>query len=276
MHPILIDFGVRELPLLGETHLFLPTYGVLFAAGALVAWWWFLRRARTLGVEGEEAFNLGFYGLLGGILGAKATLLLVEWRYYLEHPEDLLGSLRSAGVLMGGVLCGALVFVLYARKHGLPLFRLGDAAAAPLALAQAVGRLGCFSAGCCFGKDAPAGFPFPVTFTSAVASAQTGVPLNRPLIPTQILQMANDLLLAAVLTWLWRRKIRPDGSVFWWYVVLYSLTRGILEFWRGDKLRGVYFGGSISTSQILAGCALALGVFMLARGRLRRSAPGAA
>lgn len=276
MHPILIDFGTHTLPFLGETHLFLPTYGFLFATGALLAWWWFMRRARSLGIEGETVFNLGFYALLGGILGAKATLLLVEWRYYLEHPGDLLGSLRSAGVLMGGVICGAVVFAVYARRHGLPLFRLGDAAAAPLALAQAVGRLGCFSAGCCYGKGAPAWFPFPVTFTSDVAAAQTGVPLDRPLVPIQLLQLVGDLALAAILTWLWRRGTRPDGSVFWWYVVLYSLGRATLELGRGDSLRGVYFGGSVSTSQLLAAATFAFGAFMLVRGRLRRSAAGEA
>ncbi len=272
MHPILIDFGTRDLPWLGPTHLFLPTYGLLFATGALVAWWWFMRRAQTLGVEGEPAFNLGFYSLLGGILGAKLTLLLVESRYYWEHPKEILGSLRSAGVLMGGVLCGALVFAYFAKRTGLPLFRLGDAAAAPLAMAQAVGRLGCFAAGCCYGKPAPPGFPCPVTFTSSAAASQTGVPLNVPLIPTQLIQAGNDLVLAIVLTWMWRRRIQPDGSVFWWYVVLYGATRGLIEFWRGDTLRGVWFHGSASTSQILSALAVTFGVAMLIRGRLRSGA----
>lgn len=267
MHPILIDFGTRDLPWLGPTHLFLPTYGLLFATGALVAWWWFMRRARTLGFEGEPAFNLGFYSLLGGILGAKLTLLLVESRYYFDHPGEILGSLRSAGVLMGGVLCGAIVFAAYAKRHKMPLYRLGDAAAAPLAMAQAVGRLGCFSAGCCYGKPAPEGFPFSVTFTSTVANAQTGVPLGLALIPTQTIQAANDLLLAIVLTWMWRRRIQPDGTVFWWYVVLYGATRGLIEFWRGDTLRGVWFHGSASTSQILSLLAVAFGTFMLIRAR---------
>jgi phosphatidylglycerol:prolipoprotein diacylglycerol transferase len=134
MWPVLIDLGTRELPLLGRTHLFLPTYGVLFALGTVLAWWWFVRRARSLGVPDEQVFNLSFYSLLAGIVGAKLTLILLDARAYWQHPADLLGVVRSAGVLLGGVLAGALVFVMYSRRHGLPLFRLADAVAAPLAL----------------------------------------------------------------------------------------------------------------------------------------------
>lgn len=267
MHPILIDFGWHEIPVFGRTHLFLPTYGVLFAAGALLAWWWFMRRARTLHVSEEKVFNLGFYALLAGILGAKTTLILVEWRYYLQHPAEVWGSIRSAGVLMGGVLCGSIVFTLYARRSELPLLRLGDAAAAPLALAQSIGRLGCFSAGCCYGVP---GKRFAITFTDPVAAAQTGVPLNVPLVPTQLLQMGNDLLLAAVLTWLWRRRLATEGAVFWWYVLLYGVTRGIIEFWRGDTVRGLYFDGHASTSQLFAAIAVVFAAVMLLRGRRMR------
>jgi phosphatidylglycerol:prolipoprotein diacylglycerol transferase len=278
VHPILIDLGVRDLPLLGPTHLYLPTYGALFAAAALVAWWWFLRRTRSLGVDPERAFNLSFYGLLGGLLGAKLTLLAVEWRHYAAHPEDLLGSLRSAGVLMGGVAVGALAFVLYALRHRMPLFSLGDAIAAPLALAQSVGRLGCTAAGCCWGVplgDAPW---WSLVFHDPIAAEQTGVPLGIPLFPSQPLQAANDLAIAAVLTWLWRRRERmalPQGAVFWWYLVLYGVTRGILEHWRGDVGRGLWFGARLSTSQILSAVAATVGAAMLVRGaalRRRRTA----
>jgi len=269
MHPILVDFGWFDLPLLGRTHLFLPTYGVLFAAGALTAWWWFLRRARTLPVHEEKVFNLGFYALLAGIVGAKATLIAVEWRYYLDHPREILDSIRSAGVLMGGVLAGSLAFALYARRNRLPLYPLADAVAAPLALAQAVGRLGCFAAGCCYGV--PGRF-CAVTFTDPVAAAQTGVPLNIPLVPTQLIQMGSDLVLAAILSVLWRRKLEPAGAVFWWYVLLYSLTRGVIEFWRGDSVRGVFFHGHASTSQLIAAAAGILAAAMLLRGARARRA----
>lgn len=266
MFPTLIDFGTHNLPLLGEKHLFLPTYGFLFAGGAVLAWWWFMRRGRDLDVSPDSLFNLSFYALLAGIVGAKALLVLLDWRVYLEHPAELLGTLRSAGVLVGGVVAAGLVFTLYARRNGLPLYRLADAIVAPLALAQGIGRLGCFSAGCCWGVPAH-GSGFSVTFTDPMSHAQTGVPLHVPLVPTQLFQMVNDLLLAAILTWLWRRRVKPAGTTLWIYVLLYSVGRGLIEFWRGDVARGLFFGDQVSTTQLFAAAGIVVASVMLLRGR---------
>ncbi|HKQ61070.1 MAG TPA: prolipoprotein diacylglyceryl transferase family protein [Candidatus Polarisedimenticolaceae bacterium] len=270
MYPILKDFGTWNLPGLGPTHLFLPTYGVVFAAAVLLAWTWFLRRGRALGVAEEPLFNLTFYSLLGGIVGAKLLLIAVDWRTYVEHPRELWGSLRSAGVLLGGVAAGAAVFYGYARRRELPVWALADAIAAPLALAQGIGRLGCFAAGCCWGRACDPHNPLAVTFTDPAAAANTGVPLGIPLIATQPLQAAHDLALAGLLTWLWRRRPQPAGTVFWCFLLLYSLGRGTIELWRGDEHRGIYFGGLVSTSQLLAAAAAALATAMLLRGGLQR------
>lgn len=271
MHPILIDFGTHDLPLLGSTHLFLPTYGVLFALGALAAWWWFLRRARALGAPQEPVFNLAFYTLLAGIFGAKLTLIAVDLPYYLAHPAQIVATIRSAGVLMGGVLAGALMFIVYARRQKLPLYELGDAIAAPLALAQAVGRLGCYAAGCCWGIGSDAWCA--VRFTEA-AHEQTGVPAGVPLLPVQLFEFGFDLALALALTWLWRRRPTPAGSVFWVYLIAYGAGRGLLELWRGDAVRGLWLGGAVSTSQLFSLAAIAIGAFQLIAGR-RRSARAA-
>jgi len=270
MFPVLIDLGRHDLPLLGETHLFLPTYGVLFAIGAVVAWGWLLRRGRGLGIPDDKLFNISFYTLLAGIVGAKLLLVALEWRSYLRHPAELLGTLRSAGVLGGGVIAGAIVFALYARRHGLPALRLADAAAAPLAAAQAIGRLGCFFAGCCWGVEAHAGNPLACVFTDIRARAQTGVPLNTPLIAVQLIQAVHDVLLAGLLTWLWRRRTGPPGTVAWIYVIVYGIGRTVIELWRGDRQRGLFLADRLSTSQILAIVAVLFAGLMLARGLVRQ------
>jgi phosphatidylglycerol:prolipoprotein diacylglycerol transferase len=277
MHPILLDLGTHDLPFLGTTHLFLPTYGLLFAMGVVLGWWWFLHRAAGLGVDPDRAFNLAFYTLLAGIVGAKVALVIVGWRYYFAHPGEILSTFRIAGVLMGGILAGAAVFVLYALRQRLPLHRLGDAIAAPLALSQAIGRLGCFMAGCCWGVESP-GLWCAVRFTDPVAAERTGVPLStrlydHPLFPTQLVEMAADLALALLLTLLYRKKIRPAGSTFLWYVLLYSLVRGVLEIWRGDVERGMYFGGLLSTSQTLSILTGLWALGMLIAYRLKRREP---
>ena len=267
MHPILFDFGTWDLPLAGPTHLFLPTYGLVFAAAVLAAWGWFLRRARTLDVSNDDAFNLAFWSLLAGLVGAKLTLIAVDWRYYLEEPAQILGTLRSAGVLLGGVAAGAAGFVLFARAKGLPLHDLGDAIAAPLALSQGIGRLGCLAAGCCWGVETDSWCA--IRFRSAEAHAQTGVPLDLPLVPVQLIESLYDLSLAVLLTMLWRRRPRPAGTVFWVFVILYGLGRGVLEHWRGDAQRGLWLGGAISTSQILSLLAVATAVTFLVLDRRR-------
>ena len=273
MHPILLDLGTYDLPLLGETRLALPTYGVLFALGAVWAWWWFLRRARTLGLPEEPLFNLGFYSLLSGLLGAKLLLVVVEWKYYLAEPVRILGTIRSAGVLLGGVVTGAFVFIWYCRRQGLPVWTLADAIAAPLALAQAIGRLACFSAGCCWGV--PTEHPwFSVTFSHPEAQVQTEPAfVGVPLVPVQLLEASADLILVGILTWLWRRRPEPPGTVLWVYVIGYGTIRTTLEFWRGDAIRGLWLGNTVSTSQLLSLAGIALAVVMLVLHRRRRREP---
>ncbi len=94
--------------------------------------------------------------------------------------------------------------------------------------------------------------------------------LHVPLVPTQVIEMGLDLVLVGILTWLWRAKIRPQGTVIWIYLLLYGLGRGVIEFWRGDAHRGLFLGGQISTSQFVAAGAVLLALAMLLRGRLER------
>jgi len=267
MHPILFDFGRFDIPGLGPTHLFLPSYGAIFAVGALLAWWWFVARARTAGLPQEPVFNLAFYTLLAGLFGAKLTLIVVDLPYYWAHPGEILGTVRSAGVLMGGLLTGALAFILYARAQKLPVLELADAIAAPVALAQGIGRLGCFAAGCCYGVGT--GSWCAVRFASEAAHEQTGVPLNTPLVPTQLVEFAFDVALAGVLTLLWRRRVRPAGTIAWIYLIVYGAGRATIEVWRGDAVRGLWFGGALSTSQIFSVIAILAGILLLIRDRIR-------
>ncbi len=262
MHPILIDLGRLEL----------PTYGVLLAAAFLLALWLMGRLARREGIEADHISNLWVTMLLAGLIGAKVTLYLVEWRMYWENPANFLYTWRSAGVYYGGFLAAAVAAGLYLGRHGLPLGKVFDLVAPALALGQSVGRWGCMAAGCCFGK--PAEIPWAVTFTDPRAHQITGVPLHQPLHPTQAYLSLNALLLCGVLLLLLRAKRAwrwPDGMVFWAYVLLYGASRFVLEYYRNDD-RGQL--GALSTSQFLGLIAVAAAtVALTVLARRRRSDP---
>jgi phosphatidylglycerol:prolipoprotein diacylglycerol transferase len=261
MHPILKDFGIWNLPLLGEVHIFLPTYGLLLALAAFLVLFIWIKIAKREGFDTLQMADLGFYALLAGILGSKVALLVVDFKYYWQNPGDILSIFRAAGVYIGGIIAALIVIILFALKKRLPLWKLADTAALPVPLGQAIGRVGCFFAGCCYGKQAGS-LPWSVVFTDPAAHENTGVPLGIPLHPTQVYQSLNDLSLFFILLIIWRFK-KFHGQILWIYILLYSITRGILEFFRGDLSRGVYFGGWISTSQIIGIVGVIVSVTML-------------
>ena len=214
----------------------------------MTAIWLLRRKAVAEGLPDQKILDLSLYILAAAILGAKALLVIVEWRHYLDRPGDLVEVIRSGGVFYGGLICASIVGIGYLRKHRLPAWRVADMAAPSIALGEAIGRWGCFSAGCCYGK--PSEGPFRVTFTDPFAHDAVGTPLNVPLHPTQIYLSVNAFVIFLILQWAYRRRTF-DGEVFWLYVLLYSITRGIIEIWRGDFVRGFVIPGVLSTSQFI-------------------------
>lgn len=268
MHPILVDFGWANLPLLGPTHLYLGTYGVLFAAAALAGWAVWIRLTRADGLDLDRLLDLGFYALLAGLLGSKVGLILTDPGYYLSSLSALGSTLRAAGVLNFGVLAALLTILVYTRRHALPFWAVADPMVPGLALGQAIGRLGCFAAGCCYGTRA-SGLAWGVRFTDPAAASLSGTPLYSAsdpegalnvLHPTQLYQAAADFLLFLVLLPAWRRKSFP-GQTALLYIGLYSLSRGTIEFLRGDVERGVFdvlgTGFLLSTAQLTSMVGLA-------------------
>jgi phosphatidylglycerol:prolipoprotein diacylglycerol transferase len=240
----------------------------MLAVAYLTAIWWLRCKAIAEGLPEQKILDFSLYVLASAILGAKALLVIVDWRHYLERPGDLVNVLRSGGVFFGGLICATVVGIWYLRKHGLPAWRVADMGAPAIALGESIGRWGCLAAGCCYGK--PSAGPFHVTFTDPFAHDAVGTPLNVPLHPTQIYLSINAFLIFLLLQWAYRRRTF-DGEVFWLYVLLYSITRGILEVWRGDLVRGFVIPGLLSTSQFIglltAIASLAMLFFLSRRSR---------
>ncbi len=249
MHPTLFSTNALDFLGLHIPSFTLHTYGVLMAAAFLVGLFMAARQAQKDGLDANKVTDLGVYVLIAGLVGARLLLVVVDWRVYWYHPRELWGILQSGGVFYGGLVAALPVAWWYARRHHLDGWRTADVLAPGVVIGQAVGRLGCFAAGCCYGK--PATVPWAVTFRDLNAARQVGTPMDIPLHPTQLYESAACFLIFAALVQIARHK-RFHGQVVLSYVVLYSVARFALEFFRGDRIRGFVFGGALSTSQAIA------------------------
>ena len=231
----------------------ITTYGIFLAVGMLLALFVASRLAARDGLPRERIYDLGLWTLIGGLLGSKLLMFLVE-----DNVQVFtLDFLRSGGIYYGGFLGGFLTVAILIRFYKLPFWKVADALAPGLALGQALGRQGCFAAGCCWGK--PTDLPWGVHFTE-LGHEYTGVPVFGPsgdalhLHPTQLYESFTMLIVFGLLVYLHRHK-KFDGQVLIAYGIIYALVRFTIEFFRDDP-RGDLFGlttmTGLSTSQIIS------------------------
>jgi len=229
----------------------MPTYGLLVSIGVLTGLWVSVRNAENEGIDPEHAWNFGILVVLSGILGAKILYIINDWSIYAANPREIfsLATLQAGGVFSGGLVLALLVAAWYIRRHHMPALTTCDAFAPGLALGHAIGRLGCFAAGCCYGK--PTSHFWGVTFKSPIAQTWVGTPLGHPLEPTQLFESAVELVNFFILMWLLKRR-KFDGQVLGAYLFLYGVARYFLEFIRDDPGRGEVFGGLMTGTQLIA------------------------
>jgi phosphatidylglycerol:prolipoprotein diacylglycerol transferase len=239
MHPILIDFGFFQL----------PSYGVLLATAVIIALWTLRRRADRAGMDGTHLVDFGLWLVIWALIGAKLLLILVELPRYLRDPASILGTIRAGGVFLGGFIAAVLAAIVLLRRYKLPALSSFDVLSPSLALGHAIGRIGCLLAGCCWG--AACDLPWAITYTSPLAAERLGTPLHQPLHPFPLYSSLFNFGLYAVLAASYRRR-PAAGRVFATYLVLYGIGRFLLEWTRGDALRGFVFGGALSTSQLIS------------------------
>ncbi|MBZ5571674.1 MAG: prolipoprotein diacylglyceryl transferase [Acidobacteriia bacterium] len=230
---------------------FLPTYGLLVSLGVLIGLWISVRNSEKQGINPEHAWNLGILVVLCGIVGAKILYIVNDWGYYTSHPSEIFSfaTLQAGGVFSGGLIGAAVAAAWYIRRRHMPPLGTWDAFAPGLAMGHAIGRVGCFAAGCCYGK--PTTHFWGVTFKNPLAAAWVGTPLGVPLEPTQLFESAVELATFFILMWLLKRK-KFDGQVLGAYLFLYGIARYFLEFIRDDPGRGSVFGGLMTGTQLIA------------------------
>ena len=261
MHPILINFGSFRM----------PTYGMLFALALIAAIYTVTRLGRREGLDTARLLDFSTWLIIVGLLGSKVLLILTEWDFYGKNPGEIFSwsTLQSGGVFYGGFAAATFFAIWYIKVYRLPLLKIFDVYVPGIALAQSVGRLGCFAAGCDYGK--PTTSFMGVVFTNPISHDFTGVPLGVRIYPTQIFESLATFLIFAILLWAYQRK-KYDGQIFIIYLTLYAIARFFIEFLRGDEDRGFVFNHLLSTSQFIA--IIALGVAAVMTWKLQgRSRP---
>ncbi len=247
----------------------LPTYGLLVALGFILGLHLAGKLAKRAGLPAEHVTNMGVHIALAAIVGAKVFLILSNADYYFADWSRMfsLRALQAGGVFYGGLLAALAVAYYYVHRHGLPWLATADVFAPAAAAGHAVGRLGCFAAGCCWGRETDA--PWGVVFTDPAAHDFTGVPLGLHLHPTQLYEAFGTALVAA---FLYQRFLRPHlpGTILGWYLLLYSSFRFAVEFFRDDAARPMVLGSELlsATQWVAIGLAL-LGSALLIRNRGR-------
>ena len=225
----------------------IDSYGLMIARGVIAAFILGMHRARKRGLDPDQLFNMGLVGVIGGIIGARLLYYITVLPDIIKDPS-ILWDFSEGFVVYGGLILGILAPLLYTRIKKIPFWQYLEVAIPSIPLAQGFGRIGCFLAGCCYGKgtDCWIGVTFP---ENSLAVSGT------PLIPTQLISSAGDFLIAAFLLF-WGRKRRDRGQMTGLYLSLYAIGRFVIEFFRADYRGWV---GPLSTSQFIS-------IFMLIAG----------
>ncbi len=231
MHPILINIGSFNL----------YTYGLFMAIGFLTAMQVSKINAKPHGISAEIITDIFFVILISALVGARLLYVIINFNSYKDNLLSVFHIWNGGLVFFGGFIAAVTACAIYFKKKNLKIFLTADIIAPGIALGHAVGRIGCLFAGCCYGKVCD--LPIAIKFTDSNSLA----PLNIFLHPTQIYSMISNLIIFFILLWLQKRK-KFDGMVFLIYIILYSLFRSIIEFFRGD-FRGDFIFDFISMSQ---------------------------
>ncbi|NCC24604.1 MAG: prolipoprotein diacylglyceryl transferase [Deltaproteobacteria bacterium] len=247
MHPILVEIGPVTI----------YSYGFFIAMAFLAGMGWTMREARFRGMNPALVSDLGFYIILGAIIGSRLLYVLLNLSFFLSNPLETIKFWKGGLVFSGGFILAVVLGYLYLRRKQQSFRPWLDACAPGLALGQAIGRLGCVSAGCCYGASCD--LPWAVVFTDTNSLA----PLFRPIHPTQIYHSLAGLTTFIILL-LAKKFLKGQGALMGLFLIQFAIFRFIIEFFRDDYRGHV---GFLSVTQVLAICAFGLGLWLFVSGR---------
>jgi phosphatidylglycerol---prolipoprotein diacylglyceryl transferase len=257
MLPVLLKLGSFSI----------HTYGVLVAAGYLAAITYVLRQRPRMGLDEDTLWNLIYALFFGALVGGKIAYAAASW----SEGEGFWAAIRNfryGFVFYGGFIGSTAFGLVFVRRNGLSAWKLSDPFGAALPLGHAIGRLGCFAAGCCYGGVTK--LPWGVRFTSPLSLVEPGL-LGVPLQPSQLYESAGNLAIFAMIHSRWLKEGKKpsfEGEAFLAYALLYALLRFLVEFTRGDD-RGAFIAG-LSPSQWAALAVAAVAAALWSARRRRR------
>ncbi|MCX7884044.1 MAG: prolipoprotein diacylglyceryl transferase [Caloramator sp.] len=251
MHPILFKIG----------KLTIASYGVLMSLAIVCALLLGLYRGEKRGFNTDYIIDIALYGIIGGLIGAKLLFFIAEMPTIFKDPSSIKYMIKEGFVVYGAIIGGAVSAYIYCRTKKISFIKHFDLLAPSIALGQGIGRIGCFCAGCCYGREAH-NFPFAVTF-----KISDYAPNNVPLYPTQLMSSFGNFFIAAMLL-VFASKKRDDGKIAGLYMILYSIGRFIIEFFRNDPRGSI---GILSTSQFICIFVLIGGIIIYNFDRIIKS-----
>ncbi|MDO8527477.1 MAG: prolipoprotein diacylglyceryl transferase [Deltaproteobacteria bacterium] len=265
MYPIL--FKIPLFGLFGHDSFPVHSYGVLVAFGFIFGTLFIQRAAKREGVDPVKALDLIFYILIAAILGSRILYVwTAEREQFFQNPLILFKIWEGGLVFYGGFIASVLVGIWYVKKHQLSLWKVFDLFSPAVALGHAIGRLGCYFSGCCYGRPLLQETWYSIVFPPNPGSlAPPGIPLS----PTQLIDSGGEFVIFLALAWLLKHK-KFDGQIFSLYLIGYAVLRFVNEMLRGDVERGFVFQTEISTSQFIAMILFAIGVALYIYKRAQR------
>ncbi|MDY7039218.1 MAG: prolipoprotein diacylglyceryl transferase, partial [Thermodesulfobacteriota bacterium] len=199
---------------------------------------------KSCGISSQQVMDMGFIMILSAIAASRAMYVLMNASYFILNPLDIFKIWQGGLVFSGGIIGVVLSIFWYVRRHNLSLWKTCDMWAPATAIGQAIGRIGCFMAGCCYGR--PTDLSWGVVFTHHHSLA----PLDIPLHPTQVYSSISGFIIFFITILLYSKK-EFDGQVTLWFLILHSTARLTIERFRGDD-RGMFLNTDMSTTQLVA------------------------
>lgn len=262
MYPKLFSFDTPDfLKGILPDHITLYSYGLMIALGIIFSYWFVSRRASKFGLNSDQLSTFFIYAIIAGFVGGKLFFFFEDFGSYLAKPSKFLNITGGGFVFYGSVIFVVPVIIWYLRKKKIPVRPFLDVIAFVGPIAQGFGRIGCFLAGCCHGKVCHNFLGVTYSHPDSLAN-----PLNTPLYPTQLFDIAINAIIFITLFWLEKRK-KFAGQLMLVYMMMYAVGRSINEIYRGDEERGFVFGGWLSHSQLIAMVIFAICIYGWMRWR---------